>query len=84
MTRRNSAVIVLAIILMVGGFLGVLFIGVLGNGLVLVGIDPYANFVVQGVVILVAVLVMSSGLRDQLRDVAGRLRRKTGRGTPRP
>jgi simple sugar transport system permease protein len=69
---------------MIGTVLGVLFIGVLGNGLVLVGIDPYANFVVQGVVILVAVLVMSSGLRDQLRDVAGRLRRKTGRGTPRP
>lgn len=31
MTRRNSAVIVLAIILMVGGFLGVLFIGQLVN-----------------------------------------------------
>lgn len=31
MTRRNSAVIVLAIILMVGGFLGVLFVGQLVN-----------------------------------------------------
>ena len=31
MTKRNSAVIVLAIILMVGGFLGVLFIGQLVN-----------------------------------------------------
>lgn len=61
---------------MIGTVLGVLFIGVLGNGLVLLGIDPYANFVVQGVVILAAVLVMSSGLRDQLRDLAKRVRRK--------
>jgi simple sugar transport system permease protein len=61
---------------MIGTVLGVLFIGVLGNGLVLMGIDPYANSIVQGVVILGAVLVMSSGLRDQLRGLAKRMRRK--------
>jgi simple sugar transport system permease protein len=67
----------------IGTVLGVLFIGVLANGLVLMGIDPYANFVVRGLVILGAVLVMSSGLRDQVRELVKRLRR-TSEGTAHP
>ncbi|HEX2232128.1 MAG TPA: ABC transporter permease [Thermoleophilaceae bacterium] len=70
---------------MAGTVLGVLFIAVLGNGLVLMGIDPYANFVVRGLVVLAAVLVMSSTLRDHIRGVARRIAgRGRGRPTPRP
>lgn len=42
---------------MFGTFLGVLFIGMLGNGLVLLGVNPYVQDVVRGVIILVAVLI---------------------------
>jgi ribose/xylose/arabinose/galactoside ABC-type transport system permease subunit len=42
---------------MVGTLLGVLFIGALGNGLVLMGVDPFMQNVVRGVVILLAVFV---------------------------
>lgn len=59
---------------MVGTAVGVLVIGVLSNGLVLVGINTYANSVVQGMVILVAVLVMSAGMRDRLRSAVRNVR----------
>lgn len=57
-----------------GTVLGVLFIAVLGNGLVLMGIDPYANFIVRGLVVLGAVLVMAPTLRGQIRSVVRRAR----------
>jgi ribose/xylose/arabinose/galactoside ABC-type transport system permease subunit len=40
-----------------GTFLGVLFIGLLGNGMVLMGINPFAQEVIRGLIILVAVLI---------------------------
>ena len=42
---------------MIGTLLGVLFIAALSNGLVLMGVDPFMQNVVRGVVILVAVFV---------------------------
>ncbi|MET8871919.1 ABC transporter permease [Nocardia sp. NPDC004604] len=41
----------------VGTLIGVLFIAVLMNGMVLLGVDPYAQQVVRGGVVLIAVLV---------------------------
>jgi hypothetical protein len=63
---------------MVGTALGVLFIAVLANGLVLLGVNPYANYVVRGLVILAAVLVMSPGLRAQVRAAVRRLQHRFG------
>ena len=40
-----------------GTFLGVLFIGLLGNGMVLMGVDPFAQEVASGLIILVAVVI---------------------------
>jgi simple sugar transport system permease protein len=40
-----------------GTLLGVLFIAVLSNGMVLLGVNPYAQNVVRGAVVLVAVLI---------------------------
>lgn len=40
-----------------GTFLGVLFIGLLGNGMVLLGISPFVQEVVRGLIILFAVLI---------------------------
>ena len=37
--------------------LDVLFIGLLGNGMVLMGINPFAQQVVRGLIILVAVMI---------------------------
>jgi sugar transport system permease protein len=42
---------------MLGTLLGVLFIGGLVNGLVLIGIDPFAQGIVRGFVILAAVMI---------------------------
>ncbi|MBA2284061.1 MAG: ABC transporter permease [Ktedonobacteraceae bacterium] len=42
---------------MFGTFLGVIFIGMLGNGLILLGVSPYVQDIVRGIIILVAVLV---------------------------
>jgi ribose/xylose/arabinose/galactoside ABC-type transport system permease subunit len=60
---------------LVGTAIGVVFIGILGNGLVLLGVNPYATTVVRGAVILVAVLVTSPGLRDRLQDLGRETRR---------
>ncbi len=38
-----------------GTFVGILFMGILANGLVLIGISPFMNFIVQGLVVLFAV-----------------------------
>ncbi len=40
-----------------GTFLGVLFIGLLSNGMVLMGITPFAQEVIRGLIILFAVLI---------------------------
>ncbi len=48
-----------------GTFLGVLFIGLLGNGMVLLGINPFAQEVVRGLIILFAVLI--SALQKPVR-----------------
>jgi simple sugar transport system permease protein len=42
---------------MIGTLLGVLFIGLLNNGMVLLGITPFAQEVVRGLIILGAVLI---------------------------
>jgi simple sugar transport system permease protein len=42
---------------MFGTLLGVLFIGLLGNGMVLLGVNPYMQDVARGVIILGAVLL---------------------------
>jgi ribose/xylose/arabinose/galactoside ABC-type transport system permease subunit len=41
---------------MVGTLVGVLILGVLSNGLNLVGVDPAGQLVAQGVVLMLAVL----------------------------
>lgn len=40
-----------------GTLLGVLFIAVLANGMVLLGVNPYAQNVVRGAIVLIAVLI---------------------------
>ncbi len=42
---------------MIGTLLGVLFIGLLNNGMILLGITPFAQEVVRGLIILFAVLI---------------------------
>jgi simple sugar transport system permease protein len=42
---------------MMGTFLGVLFIGLLNNGMVLMGVDPYWQEVARGLIVLIAVLI---------------------------
>ena len=41
----------------IGTFLGVLFIGLIGNGMVLTGVSPFMQEIVRGLIILVAVFV---------------------------
>jgi simple sugar transport system permease protein len=41
----------------IGTLLGVLFVGLLGNGMVLLGVNPYLQDVARGMVILLAVLL---------------------------
>ncbi len=42
---------------MIGTFLGVLFIGLLANGMTLIGVDPYWQEVARGLIVLGAVLI---------------------------
>ena len=42
---------------MIGTFLGVLFMGLLSNGMTLMGVDPYWQEVARGMILLFAVLV---------------------------
>jgi ribose/xylose/arabinose/galactoside ABC-type transport system permease subunit len=48
-----------------GTFLGVIFMGMLANGMTLLNFDVYVQFVVRGVVMFVAVLI--SSYREQLK-----------------
>ncbi|MCB1273013.1 MAG: ABC transporter permease [Leucobacter sp.] len=50
---------------MVGTLLGVLFIGMLNNGMVLMGVNSYAQGVAQGAIVLGAVLISAYVNRDQ-------------------
>jgi ribose/xylose/arabinose/galactoside ABC-type transport system permease subunit len=50
----------------VGTLLGVLFLGVLSNGLVLAGISPFWGGVVSGVVLIIAIGI------DRLRAIGRR------------
>ncbi|MEN3280540.1 MAG: sugar transport system permease protein [Solirubrobacteraceae bacterium] len=59
---------------MVGTMLGVLFIGVLNNGMVLIGVNSYAQNVAHGLVVLGAVLLTTVR--------ANRARRATGMRLP--
>ncbi|MGH2662947.1 MAG: ABC transporter permease [Actinomycetota bacterium] len=58
---------------MVGTALGVLLIGMLQNGLVLLGVSQYAQGVARGVVILFAVLIGSARVRQASRRTFIRL-----------
>jgi simple sugar transport system permease protein len=42
---------------LIGTFLGVIFITLIGNGLVLLGVDSFLQSVVRGVIIVLAVLL---------------------------
>ena len=42
---------------MIGTFLGVLFIGLLANGMTLMGVHPYWQEVARGLIVLFAVLI---------------------------
>jgi len=53
-----------------GTFLGVLFMGILRNGLVLVGVDSFVTYIVQGLVVLFAVAL------NTFKDIA-----KSGRAS---
>lgn len=64
---------------MIGTAIGVVFIGFLGNGLVLLGVNPYGIQVMTGGVILVAVLITSRGLRQRAVEVGRLVRQRSAR-----
>jgi ribose transport system permease protein len=43
----------------IGTFFGALFIGIINNGLNLLGMDTYIQSIVKGVIILIAVAIVS-------------------------
>lgn len=58
---------------LIGTFLGALFIAVLSNGMVLLGVSPYLQLVVKGSIIVLAVLltaIQSYGWRGIQKDIA--------------
>ena len=52
----------------IGTFLGVLFIGLIGNGMVLTGVSPFMQEIVRGFIILVAVFVSFLQRGKQVRS----------------
>lgn len=61
---------------MVGTLLGVIFIGVLNNGMILLGINSYAQYVANGLIVLLAVLISAFNPRGSRgRALAGTSRR---------
>lgn len=46
---------------LVGTMLGVIFIGLLNNGMILLGVNSYAQYVANGLIVLIAVLISSLG-----------------------
>lgn len=62
----------------VGTFLGVLFLGMLGNGMVLLDLSSYAQGVASGLIVLVAVLISTQrGRLGRLRAFAFTVRRSS-------
>ncbi|MCM3715513.1 ABC transporter permease [Alkalihalobacillus oceani] len=58
---------------LIGTFLGALFIAILGNGMVLIGVSPYMQLVIKGSIIVLAVLLSAMqtyGWRGQQKDIA--------------
>jgi ribose transport system permease protein len=49
--------------------IGVLIIVVLANGLILIGVNPYAQVAVQGLVIIAAVVATGWRLRTRVRII---------------
>jgi len=39
------------------GLIGALLLGVLNNGLNMVGVDPYVQYVIKGIIILLAIYI---------------------------
>jgi ribose/xylose/arabinose/galactoside ABC-type transport system permease subunit len=66
---------------MFGTLLGVLFIGVLSNGMVLMGVDPYAQNVAHGLIVLIAVLISTLRTRPNGRRTLLGLRGRTSGAT---
>src|SRR5690625_1152708 len=52
---------------LIGTFLGALFIAILGNGMILLGVSPYMQLVIKGSIIVLAVLL--SAIRSEERRV---------------
>jgi simple sugar transport system permease protein len=63
---------------MTGTLLGVLFVGLLNNGMVLMGANQYIQQVAQGLIILVAVLVSESLREGGLKAAIARISRRGG------
>jgi sugar transport system permease protein len=61
---------------LVGTLLGVVFIGVLNNGMVLLGVNSYAQYVANGALVLLAVLI--SALRPSWAGRRARLAVRSG------
>ena len=57
---------------MIGTFLGVLFMGLLSNGMTLMGVDPYWQEVARGLILLFAVLISVWQKPDQEVDTITR------------
>jgi len=58
---------------LIGTFLGALFIAILGNGMVLLGVSPYMQLVIKGSIIVFAVLlsaVQTHGWKGQQKDIS--------------
>lgn len=58
---------------LIGTFLGALFIAILGNGMVLMGVSPYMQLVIKGSIIVFAVLlnaIQTHGWKGQQKDIA--------------
>jgi ribose/xylose/arabinose/galactoside ABC-type transport system permease subunit len=58
---------------LIGTFLGAIFIAILGNGMVLLGVSPYMQLVIKGAIIVLAVLlnsIQTLGLKGQQKDIS--------------
>jgi sugar transport system permease protein len=51
---------------LVGTMLGVVFIGVINNGMVLTGVNSYAQYVANGAIVLIAVIISTVGPKLRL------------------
>jgi ribose transport system permease protein len=63
---------------LVGAVIGAFTLAIIANVLVLLGISPYQAQIVQGLVIIAAVLVTSAEMRSMVRGLVRRLREAGG------